>query len=264
MFINEYSLHEQYHDVSEFEESVKLMVLLVQTVKDRAPPRTLYKSELMENYRAIGGQDFRASLNKIRDLQIRENFVRIVYDRSNSIVWQTEQKHNSDDKFRFAGEDVGGTSMAELAERKMDDLDLACALLNFMNSPIPGQQTISIVKNERDNADLLSFSMRRPLDEWLDSVLDFFRFEYPHDAQVPPRDRQTILRDGLRFEATNETRQGRRVYRELTTRYFWYVDNRHFGPSAHLEVFDKRGGNLGRADLGGNIIPGTREENRAI
>ncbi len=57
-----------------------------------------------------------------------------------------------------------------------------------------------------------------------------------------------------RFRATTYIKKGRRVYLEQTTENYWYVDSLHYGPSAHLEIFDHTGNHIGEAALDGTFI----------
>ena len=43
--------------------------------------------------------------------------------------------------------------------------------------------------------------------------------------------------------------KARAIYRELDRPRFWYVDEGHPGPSAHLEVFSFSGEHLGEATV---------------
>ena len=46
---------------------------------------------------------------------------------------------------------------------------------------------------------------------------------------------------------------------------YYYRDTKHFGKSAHLEVFDKRGKHLGEADpQTGEIRPGTADSTKKL
>jgi len=58
------------------------------------------------------------------------------------------------------------------------------------------------------------------------------------------------LLDLLRFRRDNRIQQGQRVFQEIATDYFWYLDNFH---KTHYEVFDRQGYHLGEADLQGQL-----------
>ena len=93
------------------------------------------------------------------------------------------------------------------------------------------------------------------------SLLDI----YDYSSKEPPLDSQTVLNDSRRFEAAPmQPQQGRRVYREKETGYYWYVDNFHFGEAAHLEVFSKNHEHLGEANLQGEIDFKTADKNKKL
>jgi len=59
------------------------------------------------------------------------------------------------------------------------------------------------------------------------------------------------LLDDSRFARTNIIEQGQRVFQEINTRYFWYLDNFH---KNHYEVFNSTGKqHIGEADLYGKL-----------
>ena len=99
---------------------------------------------------------------------------------------------------------------------------------------------------------------------WLNEILELDNVQYDYTSQEPPTDQHTILRDVVRFEKTTYLQSGRRVYKELQSHYYWYVDNLHFGASAHLEVFDSHGVHVGESNLEGSIDKAKRDPNKRI
>ncbi len=262
IFINEYSLQEQFFDDAEFENAVVTLSLLVSRIREREIRSSLYKSVLFTNYKAFREEYFQSSLKRISQRDIRENFERMIFDRHNPINWQTEQKHSAEEIFTFNEDIVTETSMAELAERKLLNKKLNGVLLNFINSPLPNGEPALVLKNEEQEVFLDSFDETEAFEQWLGKISPSASTEY--SANAPPTDGQTILRDASRFEPIKKRFQGRQIYRELVTKNFWYVDNEHFGRSAHIEIFDKRGKHIGEASLEGDFIPDTRVKGRDI
>jgi hypothetical protein len=265
LFINEYSLQEQFYDVSDFENAVITLSLMINSIREKEISNPLYKSELFESYNAFRGQHFQSSLKRISEADVRENFKRIIFDKHNPINWQTDQKHNStEDLFSFKEDIVTGTSMAELAERKLLNTELKGALLNFINSSLPNEEPALVLKNEEEEIFLDSFDQQESFDKWLEKIFPSVSTdtEYSIDSTDPPKDEQTILRDASRFTQTNKCCQGRQIYKELTTGRFWYVDNEHFGRAAHLEVYDKRRNHIGKASLEGDLKPDTKKRKK--
>ncbi|MDX2283338.1 MAG: hypothetical protein NW241_04215 [Bacteroidia bacterium] len=69
------------------------------------------------------------------------------------------------------------------------------------------------------------------------------------------------LRDTTRFEKTSHVKQGKAVYQERETSYFWHLDNLH---KDHYEVYDSRGSHLGEANLQGELNRSKAKPGRQI
>lgn len=160
LFVNEYSLQEQFSDHSQFANAVVMFTLLIRRIRRKGLEGSLYKNSLLVNYSAVHGVHFLSSLNRIPQRDIRENFIRIVFDRFNHIDWQTERKHRVEDLFTFDGDIVTETSMAELAERKFLEDTVEGCLLNFIESSLPNGDAVKIVKNENQAALIDSFDQQ--------------------------------------------------------------------------------------------------------
>ena len=69
------------------------------------------------------------------------------------------------------------------------------------------------------------------------------------------------LENKKRFQKTKLIEQGAFVYKELTTGYFWYLDNLH---KDHYEVFDSNGKHIAEADMNGKMNPKRQIKGRTI
>lgn len=69
------------------------------------------------------------------------------------------------------------------------------------------------------------------------------------------------LFDKNKFVKTSKIVQGKSVYEELETGYFWYLDNFH---KNHYEVFENLSTHLGEADLEGSIDRSKRDNTKTI
>jgi len=83
---------------------------------------------------------------------------------------------------------------------------------------------------------------------------------YDWASRTAPKDFQTILeKDVVRFARTARVeRRGRRIFQEVQTGRFYYVDDAHFGPVAHMEVFSADGEHLGVANINTGIVDESR------
>lgn len=269
LFINEWSFRSQFYEQRAFDSAVAKLVMMVERARRATQGRraTMWRSNSLAEVCAVRDEPLRSSLNHIADHDVRDAFRDVVFNKANAAPWNDERRHHDDVPYTWerepgVSEDVGNTSMAELAERRLMDSELHGCLLNLVGSPLGGLIRITVVKAATLPVELWSFETEQELSPWLDEALGVV--PYPNDAREPPRDEQTCLRDAERFEPVpNFLVQGRQVYRHLARGELYYVDNLHSGGSAHLEVFDKRGRNhRGEADLEGGLRPDTRDKTK--
>ena len=270
IFINEVSLTGQYSTQKDFEEALKVIKSifeLINLLKQQYIDKKTYYTKVLINNESIRGKNFQSSLNQIKDKSLKRSIINIIFNKVSPKNWQEERVHSEEDNFDYLdGEDykdAANTSLAEVTERQLINLDSKYLLINFRDScfqcqhqEIIGCNSISIVKNN-DTENLIqldSIDEKFGLQNWLEKSCHLSQFNYDESSTDPPTDKQTILRDSNRFESTQKQHDGRRIYKEKQTGYLWYVDNLHYGKSAHLEVFDKTGKNhIGESDLEGNI-----------
>lgn len=281
IFINEVSLQGQYLNEEEFREAVKTFTAIFKLINEKIQEKKLYKeeSDRIKIYEAIRDSSFPTSLNLLKDRSLKTAFINIVFNKSNPQEWRKVKVHSSEDLFDCLisddnYKDVSDTSLAEVTERKLQNPDSEYLLINFPSSSfimkhpeIRNTCLITIIKNN-DEINLIyldGIDSKLALECWLEHKLNLSQVEYSLDSKEPPRDEQTILRDGIRFRKTSNRYQERVIYCELITGYYWYVDNLHHGKAAHLEVFDKTGKNhLGEADLAGNINYSKSDSDKSI
>jgi len=254
LFINECSLHSQFFSAREFTEAVRIFYSIFVFLNKHNVERTVFKSAyLFINYRALRDELFSSSLkHSLRDKSLALALKNMVFNKHNAIDWNYDQQHSLEDSFEYNNQSVINTSMSELAERKLNNIHLLGVLINFPKSKFERLEIVRVIKNKTNEIDLECIESKLTLEKWLKkhSLLDI----YDDSCKEPPTDSQTVLRDFRRFKVTSTPpQQGRKVYREISTGYYWYVDNLHFGKAAHLEVFGKNYEHLGEADLQGNI-----------
>lgn len=258
IFINELSLEGQYFSGMEFTEAVIIFTGIFSLINEKVREKQIYKDSLFINREAIKAEHFQASFQRIKDLSLKNAFREVIFNRLNPKDWRQEQKHSIEDDFLYVADDelepVTNTTLAEAAERVRQNRELICLLVNFSNSRFRDSSHLPILKNyDEDNPINLDCIEDSPaLEIWLEDKLNLSQYSYDYTSKTPPTDSQTVLRDNIRFETVSLIVQGRKVYREIRTGYFWYVDNLHFGEAAHLEVFNAQI-HIGEADLEGII-----------
>lgn len=259
IFINECSLVGQYHSAQEFTEAVRIFISLFSTINEQKGNVSAYKSKVFLTYKAIQNEEFQASFNRIENRQLKDAFRQIIFNRFNPKEWQNEQIHSNEEFFychELGNDIVTETSLAEAAERKLQNIDSDILLLNFTNSKFSGGSFANVEKgNEAEQKitiQILCFENQELLSTYLSNLFK----NLTHDEK-------TILVDKARFRIATGIQpvQGRRVYEELRTGYFWYGDNLHLD---HLEVFDRHGNHIGTATLEGELIPDSAERGRTI
>jgi len=280
IFINEVSLEGQYLTDAEFKDAVISFIAIFDLINEKIKDKQIYKedSRLYVNYEAVKGSNFNVSLNNIRDKSIKKAFINVIFNKLNPKEWRKEQIHSPTDSFDclMSNEQykiVNDTSLAEVAERNLQNSNSKYLLINFINSSfnlihphINNCCLITVVKNndEGNCIKLDSLDNKSALEYWLEYNFYLSRAVYDELSNAPPRDEQTILREKQRFQKTSHTYDRRVIYCEVATARYWYVDNLHFGKAAHLEVFDQAGCHVGKADLKGNIDKSKRDQNKTI
>lgn len=237
IFINEASLCGQYTCLHHFQEAVKLFVLslrrihCIQNDKDVLTSKHFYCSNALSNVL------FESALKS--DTTLRNGFYEN-FQRVNPKCWESSKCHEGHCIYDFSGKDYVGTSIAELAERKLRARDLDGFLMNFEDSPFGDSTTIEILKDGKDPISVDCATSPESIEEWL-IVHGFLKpdEEYDESSKFPPSDHQTVLRDSNIFVRTNYLNKGRRVYRRSGTNELWCVDHSHAGKKAHIEVFDE-------------------------
>jgi hypothetical protein len=279
IFINEVSLEGQYTSELEFVSAIKDFIEIFKLLNKKTNNKQVYKetSKLFVNYNAIRESNFSASLNIIKDKSLKQAFVEIVFNKQNPKEWRKEQLHSPDDLFDYfnneTSKNVTDTSLAEVSERSLRNKDSIYLVINFKNSPfnllhpdIKECCIIPIIKNndETQPIKLDGIASHFALQNWLEVKLSLSRIEYDFLSRYPPKDQQTILRDTQRFQKTQNLYDGRSVYREIQSDWYWYVDNFHYGQASHIEVFNAQGNHIGESDLEGNIDETKKDSNKMI
>lgn len=265
VFINEYSLHEQFVSLDDFSLAIREFFSILNRLLNKNIEHQLYqRSDMIYVYKAIRDEEFNTSLSKLRDKSLKMAVFNL-FNKLSPRDWTQEQIHSPDDMFMYEDEVVTDTCMAELAERferKMLDISL---LVNFPQSKFQDLITVTVIKNGEISTDLDCVDNKLAFDDWLESNFHLSRLEYNIQLQTPPLDSQTVLRDKKRFERMASPCQGgRTLYREKRSGHFWYVDSFHFGKAAHIEVFDSSGFHLGEADLAGNLDLSKKDSSKKI
>ncbi len=259
IFINECSLHGQYFDIAAFERGIRLIFSLVQElqqIKFNQGMMLYADKEGIKQFKVIKSQSFISSLNALPDKSLRQAFIGLLFNQLNAQDWHADQQHVSSDLFTCNDELVTDTCLAEAAERKLIQADFFIGLLlNFYQSKYADLVQLKIIKNEAIQPILIDCAdNKNTLQKWLEAIFNLSRYRYDYMARTSPTDEQTVLRDTTLFKLSSlPPYDGRKVYQEVQTNRYWYVDNLHYGHATHLEVFDLQGRHIGEASLDGKL-----------
>ena len=252
-FLNELSLHAQFQDTEAVGEAVrKLNFILARLTELPKKLPVLYDAQLYQSHTTAYAV-FSASLKRIPDKSISTQFVRLFKERLDAQRWVDQRRHE-DCVYECQGQDVRGSSVAELAERYLQQGQ--GFLLNFSPSQF-GHGTASVTKQEAATAELDLVNSVEDLRSWCGRFPDIFPVTYDPECNRHPRDPETVLRDRGRFRKTPYLVQGCSVYMEISSGSYWYIDHLHVGAAAHLEVF-----NAGRRHIGEASLEGVLDESK--
>lgn len=240
IFINETSLHGQYAHPVHFFESLDIFVSTIKRISELKNDKSVLKSDSFYYYTGVNDISFEGLLKQNTSLAwtFRENLQKL-----NPKSWEKQKLHDDNSSYEFNKEPVTGTSVAEIAERKLQNQDLKGVLINFIESKYGDNPNIEILKNSTDTVKIDCVITPESIENWLiDNGFINPEETYDEKSGIAPADYQTVLKDATIFEKTNYPRNnGRIVHRKKGTNELWVVDSaiKHAGAKAHIEVFDE-------------------------
>lgn len=235
VFINEKSLQGQFNS-GNVETGIKTFISTIATLEKVKSEITTYKSSIFFNEQAIAGIHLNASLNNNGDLL--RGFLN---NLKGAEMWENSQVHDSETIYSWNGNLLTGTSVAEIAERRILNGGLNYIMVNFIDSTYSQNLQITIEKDQVGSIDIESSHNEMTLISWLRSKnLIAKHDEYDESRKIPPIDDQTVL-GGPEFEKTHFKNKGRRAYRLIGTNQLWAVDasDGHIFGKPHIEVFSE-------------------------
>lgn len=254
IFINECSLQGQFQTAGLFEQSVKEFVAIFNAIKKTEKlNKELYKNEIFMEHRAIKNESFLKSLNQLKDQSLKQLFLGIIFSRDNPINWCNQRLHQETDAYNLieTSENVTNTSIAEVAERKLQKNENLFLLINFISSSFKTShqkyllcQVIVVSKNQQLHIELDCLDNKHSFQQWVQDKLDFRNF---------------LEKNSDNYQKTKNVVQGQAVYVEIETGYYWYLDNLH---KNHFEVFNKLGTHLGEANLEGILDESKKDKGK--
>ena len=186
-----------------------------------------FSSDLFTKTLSSGGLTVEGFFNQHKDFKKRWQLYRCR-------TWNGNHLTNIYASYKYNSLDVLFTSVSEVYEQSGKGRAL---LVNFENGGF-SEPVITVSKNNVDK-DISSFFSNGALEQYLVGE-GLYRRPYDDTRIIAPIDSETVLADKSLFELTTYPLQhGRKVYRRIGTDELWYIDNMHYGKSAHCEVFSE-------------------------
>lgn len=254
LFLNEESLHGQYANTDAFEESMRNVNSVLERFLELDMQKRCYRESSLFTKHTIATQVFAAALSHLRDKSLRTQFSALL-DQLVMTSWGPTRIHNNG-PYTCYDADTTHTSVAEAAERVRQNR--MSILITFIDSVYATDQVrVEIV----DAAPVFVRSVYN-----VHGLTAFFREHteygvvcYDHSARVHPHESQTVLARKSRFRKTTKRNHEQPIFLEISSGRYWCIDAKHFGRSAHLEVFDRMQKHISKANLDGTLIPGTAQ-----
>jgi len=234
IFINECSLIEQFHPYN-IVDSIRVFLKTIEAV-NKYNDKTVFKSSTFISYKAIKDTHIESSLKS--DFNLRSVFFQ---NLKNATSWESQQIHENESEYIFETINYTGTSVAEIAERKIIEPRGNSILINFIDSVFGDKSEIGVEKNKETTANVNCAYDEDSIIDWLIKIgiIDPYK-EYNVNSRLPPLDQQTVLMNP-EFELTRWKNNRRKLYRRIGTNQLWAVDcsKRHTTQKAHIEIFDE-------------------------
>lgn len=267
IFINEASYHNQFDSEEDFDRAMGTFRKILKTLfifKDRYEGISLWihKSSIL---------NFIDEIEMIsKDKVLKTDIERQIFEKLRADDWEEKPLHSNQDKFLYLHwnakesglriENFVNTSIAEISERILQYPEENYLLINFAASRFQEKKYIQIIKS--DAWDNLLHIVQIDCIENHQDFETWFEQNYQLDS---------LFEDKQRFEKTKLKVQGRSVFKEIRTGYYWYYDNFHrdfesknLKKPVEIEVFDSQGNHLGVADLKGDIDFESQKPGRKI
>lgn len=239
--MNELSLSGQYASREIFVEEILPTLIGVLDEIQELSDATIYKSQQFWSSRVTGSYTIHEILvgGSKQDPSIRKFKTQLLSILFAEPYWEPTRKHLEGDSYTYKGNNVCNHSVAEACERDK-------IIISFSDRKLFQAETLSILKNGNDQIDIDNLFNAGHYS----NVLHQRGIIYPFS-----------LKDGTRFQKDGRIVQGKNVYREIDTGYYWYLDNLH---KNHYEVFDRNNQHIGVANMDGDIDCTKRVDGRTL
>lgn len=254
-FLNETSLNQQFNSIQEFKNAIISMNAIFSLIEEKKKNSVFFQDSWLfqADYMALKEEIFQSSFKKINP-HLQLDFKRFLKEGIKAKDWRAERIHSSNDIFTCPILDnfVTDSSLAEVAERKLQTPDIQRVLINFIESKFKNYSQITVFKNDLEKENPIKL-------DCLDSKQEFEKWFGNEELEL-------ILNDKKRFKKTKfifeKSGKGTPIYKEEQTGNYWYADYFHKDNKFHFEVFNPQKIHLGEADLEGKLIPNSADSKK--
>lgn len=213
-----------------------------------------------------------------------ENSIQIIYDSENVQLFKKEIENLAGFPLDIRLRNFIGKSALNFRNKpkQQNEISYFIWLLDVCSvKPLNNQLLAEIPEYWNENDQFLIINFSNEYDEQKRNFLPIFKDAW-HQRDLPTfykinfitdfeelelwlatyQNPKFSLLDRSRFEKTKFHCQSARIYKEIKTKWYWYLDMLH---KDHYEVFDKTGNNhLGTSDLNGEISGDKKDNSRTI
>lgn len=249
LFLNELSWENWVHNFAEDEALSEAFRNFYQCVKAISTKDTIAVLVHEENLNS-----FCSEMSEwLEDKLLISSFRTLVFEKLGVENWVEKPIHPPHVNYYYlpgliAQEDdrlLNESSIAEITERKhrfAEENGVHYLLVNLVRSKYSQESVIQIIREEqpkpRQTIDIEFIETASAFEQWIEPFVSI----------------TNLLENSERFRKTPKRIQGKSIYQEISTGYYWYFDNFHRDflqkdtkVLVELEVFDKKGLHIGTA-----------------
>lgn len=245
VFVNERSLNGQFSRHNVLAE-IKTFLSAIAVLNTWEVKRNTFTSSTIYGLSPVPGIVITNVIKSNKELN--DQFVNNMKSWS---YWEESIEHDLAVAYTYAAFDYVNSSVAEIAQRKLNKRTTPFILVNFTKSIFGTSASINILKAPKttvvidcayDEASITAILIAK-------NIINPAAL-YSTSSKTPPKDFQTVLIKSGSFVETALKNQHRKVYKRNGYNELWVVDNLHYGTEAHIEVFSSTTGkHLGISDI---------------
>lgn len=235
-YLNELSIESQFYDTAAVENAIQTIVDIIDIIKITIKvDHLLLKNAFICNRCFKNNQPFWQSINRI-NRNLRQRFLLVI--NRHASTWNEAPIHNENDSFivtNINNQEVRGSSIAEAAERTIQNTSRLNFIINFINSTYSPYRHIVVTKNQSDyNISINAFDNNAQIITAFPITFDYYL-----------QNNISEFTDTGRFCRMCNSR----VYLDGKGRY-WVFDRHH---NSHYEIYNHSKEHIGIADLDGRV-----------